>query len=93
MVRYAYLPLATFTGTNLAEADFSGTLLHGADFTNADLSSARMVRAIITQATFQDTLVKDTDFTGAIGLRASDLAKTVGVPIGTSDITAPVVPP
>ncbi len=71
--------MRNFEGVNLATADFSGSNASGSSFTNASLNYANLSLANfqntnLTNVTFRLALIEYTDFTGAEGLTAEQLA-------------------
>lgn len=69
-----------FEGANLEQADFSGSNASGSSFMNASLDRANLSLANfqntnLTNVTFKLALIEYTDFTGAEGLTAEQLAE------------------
>lgn len=72
--------MRNFEGVNLATSDFSGSNASGSSFTNASLNYANLSLANfqntnLTSVTFRLALIEHTDFTGAEGLTAKQLAE------------------
>lgn len=69
-----------FEGANLEQADFSGSNASGSSFINASLDRANLSLANfqntnLTNVTFKLALIEFTDFTGAEGITAGQLAE------------------
>mmetsp|Transcript_49969 Transcript_49969/g.161906 ORF Transcript_49969/g.161906 Transcript_49969/m.161906 type:complete len:211 (-) Transcript_49969:5-637(-) len=62
-------------------ADFSGSVLNIGCFDKADVSYSKFVRASIPDSTFAHTVIKGTDFTGALGTAKADFFQAIGVPL------------
>ncbi|MGB0846906.1 MAG: pentapeptide repeat-containing protein [Thiolinea sp.] len=72
--------MRNFEGNNLAKSDFSGSNASGSSFINASLNYANLNLANfqntnLTNVTFRLALIEYTDFTGAEGLTAAQLAE------------------
>lgn len=69
-----------FEGANLEQADFSGSNASGSSFINANLDYANLSLANfqntnLTNVTFKLALIEFTDFSGAEGITAEQLAE------------------
>lgn len=77
----AILTWATLSGAGLSGADLTGAILTGADLTGADLT-----RATLSGASFQWTLLADTNFKGAVLRSTNFIAVDLSGAVGLADI-------
>ncbi|EOD38349.1 hypothetical protein EMIHUDRAFT_224749 [Emiliania huxleyi CCMP1516] len=62
-------------------ADFSGSVLNIGCFDKADVSYSKFIGASVPDSTFNNTVIKGTDFTGALGTLKADFYHAIGVPL------------
>ena len=74
-------PTHTHTPRRAVGADFSGSVLNIGCFDKADVSYSKFIGASVPDSTFNNTVIKGTDFTGALGTLKADFYHAIGVPL------------
>jgi uncharacterized protein YjbI with pentapeptide repeats len=69
----AYLSSAKMTGARLDQSQLNGAIFMGADLRHADLNSSNFQGAVLSAADLSGANLQNTDFRGAVGLRASQI--------------------